>query len=400
MRRLVVSAACAVLLIAGTGTAAAETDPRQAALDSAVRAGNVGMIAIAADPAGRWRGRAGAGDVVTGAKPDIAGRFRVGSVSKTFTATLVLKLAAKGRLALDDPISKYLPGLLPYPEPITVRQLLQHTSGLPRDLAPEYTWMTLPEVDTERFVHFGEVEAIHDSTVQPLLFPPGTSWSYSNTGYNVLALLVEKLTGRRFEQVLADWITGPLHLTDTFLPRDFPFVPDPAVRGYEQLYPAPHGLTDVTAYNLSRYIGAGNIISSATDLNRFFHALLGGELLPAGLLAQMKTTVPWPGTNGRLGYGLGLMRLSLAGICGPGAPDVWGHGGDVPGYNTWSMSDETGARRITVASSPDLTASPEAASGRVLVMVTEFCTPDVPGAQANAARLQAAVQPAQGPRGW
>ncbi len=390
MRRLVVSAACAVLVLTGTGSAAAGTDPRQAALDAAVRAGNVGMIAAAADPAGRWRGRAGVGDVITGAKPDTGGRFRIGSVSKTFTATLVLKLAAKGKLGLDEPISKYLPGLLPYPEPITVRQLLQHTSGLPRDLAPQYTWTTLPEFDTERFVHFGEVEAIHDSTVQPLLFPPGTSWSYSNTGYNVLALLVEKLTGRRFEQVLADWITGPLHLADTFLPRDFPLVPDPALHGYEQLYPAPHALTDVTAYNLSRYFGAGNIISSATDLNRFFGALFGGEVLPADLLAQMKTTVPWPG-SGVLSYGLGLMRVSLASICGPGAPDVWGHGGDVPGYNTWSMSDETGTRRITVESSPDVTATPAASSARILAMVTEFCTPAVPGAEARAAQVQAAL---------
>jgi D-alanyl-D-alanine carboxypeptidase len=392
MRRWTVSAVCAALLVAGTGTASGAPDPRQAALDAAVRAGNVGMVAAAVDPGGRWRGRAGAGDVVTGAKPDTGGRFRVGSVSKTFTATLVLKLAAKGRLRLDEPIATYLPGLLPYPEPITVRQLLQHTSGLPRDLAPQYTWTTAEEVDTERFVHFGEVEAIHDSTVQPLLFPPGTSWSYSNTGYNVLALLVEKLTGRRFEQVLADWITGPLHLADTFLPRDFPLVPRPAIRGYEQLYPAPRGLTDVTVYNLSRYFGAGNIISSTADLNRFFHALLGGELLPAGLLAQMKTTVPWPGQGGLVGYGLGLMRLSLSGICGAGAPDVWGHAGDVPGYSTWSMSDEPGTRGITVASSPDLSASPAAASGRVLAMVTEFCTPALPGAQARVLQLQAAVR--------
>ncbi|WP_410590537.1 serine hydrolase domain-containing protein [Amycolatopsis sp. lyj-23] len=392
MRRLVVSAACAVLVCAGTGTAAAGVDPRQAALDAAVQAGNVGVVAVAADAAGRWRGRAGVGDVVTGAKPDTGGRFRIGSVSKTFTATLVLKLAAKGRLQLDHPVAEYLPGLLPYPEPITVRQLLQHTSGLPRDLAPQYTWTSLPELDTERFVHFGEVEAIHDSTVQPLLFPPGTSWSYSNTGYNVLALLVEKLTGRRFEQVLADWITGPLHLADTFLPRDFPLVPRPAVHGYEQLYPAPHGLTDVTVYNLSRYFGAGNIISSATDLNRFFHALFGGELLPPALLAQMKTTVPWPGQGGVLAYGLGLMRVSLSAICGPGAPDVWGHAGDVPGYSTWSMSDETATRGITVAASPDITATPAAAAGRVMAMVTEFCAPAAPGAQAHAGRLEAAMR--------
>lgn len=392
MRRLVAFAACTVLLFAGAGAAGAATDPRQTALDTAVQAGNVGMVAIASDPAGRWRGRAGVGDVTSGAKPNISGRFRIGSVSKTFTATLVLKLAAKGKLALDDPIAEYLPGLLPYPEPITIRQLLQHTSGLPRDLAPQYTWTTLPELDTERFVHFGEVEAINDSTVQPLLFPPGTDWSYSNTGYNVLALLVERLTGQPFERVLADWITGPLHLADTFLPRDFPVVPNPAMHGYEQLYPAPRGPTDVTLYNLTRYFGAGDVISSATDLNRFFHALLGGELLPAGLLAQMETTVPWPGQGGLLSYGLGLMRISLAPICGPGAPDVWGHGGDVPGYNTWSMSDVTATRQITVSSTPDLTAAPAASSDRLLAMVTEFCTPNLPGAQSRAAQLETAIR--------
>ncbi len=389
MRRLVISATCAVLVMATAGTAGAATDPRQAALDNAAQAGNIGIVAGASD---NWRGQAGVGDLASGAKPNPRGQFRIGSVSKTFTATLVLKLAAKGKLGLDDPISKYLPGLLPYPEPITIRQLLQHTSGLPRDLAPQYTWTTLPELDTERFVHFGEVEAINDSTVQPLLFPPGAGWSYSNTGFNVLALLVEKLTGRRYEQVLADWITGPLHFGDTFLPRDFPFVPNPAEHGYEQLYPAPKGPTDVTAYNLTRYFGAGDLISSTTDLNRFFHALLGGQLLPANLLTQMKTTVPWPGQAGLLSYGLGLMKLDLTGICGPGAPIVWGHGGDVPGYNTWSMSDENGTRQITVSSGIDITASPAADAGRILAMATEFCTPHAPGAQANARQLEAAVR--------
>jgi D-alanyl-D-alanine carboxypeptidase len=163
------------------------------------------------------------------------------------------------------------------------------------------------------------------------------------------------------------------------------------MHGYEQLYPTPHGLTDVTAYNLTRYFGAGDIISSAADLNRFFHALLGGQLLPPALLAQMKTTVPWPGQGGLLDYGLGLMRLSLTGICGPDAPVVWGHGGDVPGYNTWSMSDETGTRQITVASNLDVTAPTAAAADRLLAMVTEFCTPSVPGAQARAARIQSAT---------
>jgi D-alanyl-D-alanine carboxypeptidase len=360
----------------------AAVDPRRAAMDAAVAEGVPGMLAVAKDG---WRGTSGVGDIRTGAKPDPSGRFRIASVSKSFVATLVLKQVVAGRVRLDDPISRYLPGLLPYPEPITVRQLLQHTSGLPRDLAIQYSWASLPEIDTERFVHFGETEAVHDSTIQPLLFPPGTSWSYSNTGYNVLAMLVEKVTGKRLERALADSITGPLHLRDTFLPRDFPFLSDAATHGYEQIYPT--GPTDVTSYNYSRYFGAGNIISSATDLNRFFHALLGGDLLPPDLLAQMKTTVPARGPDGSYAgfdYGLGLMRIPLQGICGKDLA-VWGHGGDVFGFNTWSMSTERPDRQITTVANLDVTASPAAAGRRILVMVNEFCTPQIGGQVAVAA---------------
>jgi D-alanyl-D-alanine carboxypeptidase len=369
-------AVVAVVLVGFSTPAHAAVDPRQAAMDSAVQAGIPGMVAVARDG---WRGTSGTGDIHTGAKPDPSGRFRIASVSKSFVATLVLKQVAAGRVRLDDPIARYLPGLLPYPEPITVRQLLQHTSGLPRDLAVQFTWASLEEIDTERFVHFGETEAVHDSTIQPLLFPPGTSWSYSNTGYNVLAMLVEKVTGKRLERVLAEAITGPLHLRDTFLPRDFPFLPDAATHGYEQLYPT--GLTDVTIYNYSRYFGAGNIISSASDLNRFFHALLGGQLLPPDLLAQMKTTVPARNPDGSYpgyDYGLGLMRIPLQRICGKDIA-VWGHGGDLFGFNTWSMSTESADSQITTLANLDITATPDAQGKRILVMVNEFCTPQVTG---------------------
>jgi D-alanyl-D-alanine carboxypeptidase len=388
MRRFVTMIVAVSVVSAGlAGPAYAVVDPRQAAMDATVRAGIPGMLAVARDSGRGWRGTSGVGDVRSGAKLDAEGRFRIGSVSKTFVATLVLKLVAAGRLRLDDPISNYLPGLLPYPEPITVRQLLQHTSGLPRDLAVQFSWATLEEVDTERFVHFDETEAVHDSTIQPLLFPPGTSWSYSNTGYNVLAMLVEKLTGKRLERALADGITGPLRLRDTFLPRDFPFVPDAATHGYEQLYPT--GLTDVTTYNYSRYFGAGDVISSASDLNRFFHALLGGDLLPPDLLSQMKTTVPALTPDGQYAgfdYGLGLMRIPLHGICGTDQV-VWGHGGDVFGFNTWSMHTEHADQQITTLANQDLTAPPDAAGRRILVMVNEFCTPVLPAQQLAASKI-------------
>ncbi|RSM54209.1 serine hydrolase [Amycolatopsis sp. WAC 01376] len=373
MRRSFVAIACAALLsvTAFPAVAAEKTDPRQAAMDAAVAAGIPGMVAVSDG----FRGVSGVANIERPGKPDASGRWRIASVSKVFVATLVLQLVAEKRVGLDEPVQRYLPGLLPYPEPITVRQVLQHTSGLPRDLAPEDSWATGPEIDTERFEHFDSDDQIHLSvTKQPLQFKPGTSWAYSNTGYNVLALLVEKTTRKPLERALAERITGPLHLRDTSLPRDFPFLIGAAARGYEQLYDAPRGLTDVTTYNYSRYYGAGGMVSSGKDLNRFFEALLGGRLLPADLLAQMKKTVP----AGGMEYGLGLMKVNLksAGICAEDVT-VWGHGGDLPGFATLSFRDESG-KNISTLATVDLTASPEAALKRQLPMISEFCAPVIP----------------------
>ncbi|WP_410604563.1 serine hydrolase domain-containing protein [Amycolatopsis sp. lyj-90] len=373
MRRSFVAIACAALLsvTALPAAAAGKTDPRQAAMDAAVAAGIPGMVAVADG----FRGVSGVADITRPGKPTASGRWRIASVSKVFVATLVLQLVAEKRVGLDEPVQRYLPGLLPYPEPITVRQVLQHTSGLPRDLLPEDSWASGPEIDTERFEHFDSDDEIRLSTSkQPLQFKPGTSWAYSNTGYNVLALLVEKTTRKPLERVLAERITGPLHLRDTSLPRDFPFLIGAAARGYEQLYDAPRGLTDVTTYNYSRYYGAGGMVSSGADLNRFFEALFGGRLLPADLLAQMKKTVPAAGME----YGLGLMKLNLKEL-GACAEDItiWGHGGDLPGFNTLSFHDESG-KNISTLATVDLTASPDASLKRQLPMVNEFCTPVIP----------------------
>ncbi len=373
MRRSFVAIACAALLsvTALPAAAAGKADPRQAAMDAAVAAGIPGMVAVADD----FRGVSGVANITRPGKPTASGRWRIASVSKVFVATLVLQLVAEKRVGLDEPVQRYLPGLLPYPEPITVRQVLQHTSGLPRDLLPEDSWATGPEVDTERFEHFDSDDEIRLSTSkQPLQFKPGTSWAYSNTGYNVLALLVEKTTRKPLERVLAERITGPLHLRDTSLPRDFPFLIGAAARGYEQLYDAPRGLTDVTTYNYSRYYGAGGMVSSGADLNRFFEALFGGRLLPADLLTQMKKTVP----AGGMEYGLGLMKLNLKEV-GACAEDItiWGHGGDLPGYNTLSFHDESG-KNISTMATVDLTASPDASLKRQLPMINEFCSPVIP----------------------
>lgn len=388
------------LLVPGSALATADSrtpawERVQASMDATVQAGTPGMIANVRDEDGSWSSSAGVADVRTEHTPDADGRFRVGSVSKTFTATLVLQLAQEHRIGLDDPIQQYLPGLLPYREPITIRQLLQHTSGLPRDLPERDTWANLPEVDTERFVHFDPAEVVKSSTSQPLEFAPGTDWGYSNTGYIVLAMLVEKTTGKPIERVLAQRIQRPVGLADTSLVRDFPFLPGRAARGYEQLYEPPQGLTDVTTYNLSRYVGAGTVVSTGADLNRFYRALLGGTLLAPDMLAQMKTTVPATTPDGQYAgydYGLGLFRFSLSRICSDG-PAVWGHNGSVPGYTTWSMHTADGTKQISTMSSQSVTATEEQSSEALLTMASEFCRPDA----ASTAAKQWAASTAQAP---
>ncbi|WHT23212.1 serine hydrolase [Crossiella sp. CA-258035] len=350
-RALTVLGVCALAVSVVTPTATADPSRLGPALRAVVAAGVPASYAEAVTGGSPERGVAGTAELGQARAPNPKGRFRVASVTKTFVATVVLQLVGEGKLGLDDPVAGHLPGLLPYPEPITVRQLLGHTSGLPRDIAH---WTTLAEVDTLRFQRFGPEQLVRESTTgKPLLFAPGTSFSYSNTGYTVLGLLVEKLTGRPFAVELARRITVPLGLRDTEFPAHQPFLLRPAARGYEQLYPDKPP-TDVTTYVMSRVWASGNLISSARDLNRFFAALLAGDLLPPAQLREMTTARP--NALGPFGYGLGLM--TVAGPCG--GPDWWGHGGDFAGFNTWSMHTRAADRQISAGMSMDLTAPPAA----------------------------------------
>lgn len=202
--KLLIAALCTALPLTAQGAAGAvgtaPPPPPRAELSAALRAvtdaGSPGAVARVRDAGGRWQGRSGVADIRRQAPPSPSGQVRIASISKSFLATMVLQLVDEGRLGLDDPVGRHLPGLLPYPERITIRQLLQHTSGLPRGLPPEHSWASLSEIDTERFVHFAPEQVVRLSTSRPLLFPPGTGWSYSNAGYTALAMLVERVTGQ------------------------------------------------------------------------------------------------------------------------------------------------------------------------------------------------------------
>jgi D-alanyl-D-alanine carboxypeptidase len=263
-------------------------------------------------------------------------RFRVGSVTKTFVAVLVLQLVAEGRVALDDTVEDWLPGVVPGGSAITVRQLLAHTSGL-------YDYVEDPRVFApyaQDPAHAWSPQELVDIAVEhPAAFPPGERYEYSSTNYLLLGLIVESATGRSLAGELRTRIFAPVGLTRTsFSPR---YVRGPYVHGHRA--PSHQGVVTGPPRDTSREAAtwtwaAGAIVSTAEDLRRFFAALLGGRLLPARLLDEMETLGP----AGRLRYGLGLAAFTTP--CG----DAWGHTGNAQGTVTVAWNRRDASRQVVL----------------------------------------------------
>ncbi|MBU6534352.1 beta-lactamase family protein [Streptomyces sp. A108] len=300
---------------------------------------------------------AGAGDLETGASVPVNGQVRAGSNTKSFTAAVVLQLVGEGKVKLDEPIETYLPGLVRGDgidgNRITVRNLLQHTSGL-----PDYVQALGADPFDIRDTYYNPRDVLDLALSQKAAFEPGAQWQYSNTNYVLAGLLVEKVTGRPFGEEITHRIIEPLGLKDTY----WPGTGERGIRGehpkgYAAATPgAP--LEDITRLDPSQAWAAGQLVTTPRDLNRFFSALLDGDVLGAAELKEMTTTVPVtegapaPGT----GYGLGLFSTPLS--CGG---ELWGHGGSIHGYETYGGATEDGraATVATTALSSSVAADPE-----------------------------------------
>ncbi|MFD3538180.1 serine hydrolase domain-containing protein [Streptomyces sp. NPDC058662] len=326
--------------------AAAGPDTVQQGLNALVRSdGLPAALASVQDRGGRTRTyTAGVGDIATGAKVPRDGQVRMGSNTKTFVAVVVLQLVGEGKIGLDDTVDTHLRGLLRGEGidagRITVRQLLQHTSGL-----PEYGTYIPDDVLAHRY--FEPRELLDIALEHKAVFEPGKRWSYSNTNYVVAGLLIQKVTGRPLAEEIDRRIVRPLGLRHTYFPAaGDKTLREPHPKGYRRDAPgAP--LRDSTEIDPSAGWAAGQMVSTNSDLNRFFTALMDGDLLPAAQLAQMRTTVPIEGTE--FAYGLGLMRrpLSCGGV-------YWGHGGDIVGYETrGGVTDDGRAANVAVTMVPD-----------------------------------------------
>ncbi|MBZ4223146.1 serine hydrolase domain-containing protein [Bacillus wiedmannii] len=333
-----------------TSTQRDRNSVKQAVRDT-LQLGFPGILAKTSEGGKTWSYAAGVANLSSKKPMKTDFRFRIGSVTKTFTATVVLQLAEENRLNLDDSIEKWLPGVIQgngYDDKqITIRQVLNHTSGI-----AEYTRSkSFNLMDTKK--SYRAEELVKMGISMPPDFAPGKSWSYSNTGYVLLGILIETVTGNSYAEEIENRIIEPLELSNTFLPGNSSVIPGTKhARGYIQLDGASEP-KDVTYYNPSMGSSAGDMISTADDLNKFFSYLLGGKLIKEQQLKQMLTTVP-TGEAALGRYGLGIYETKL-----PNGVSIWGHGGSIPGFVTFAGGTLGGKHTLAVnlnslnAESPD-----------------------------------------------
>ncbi|MFI9642714.1 serine hydrolase domain-containing protein [Micromonospora sp. NPDC051925] len=291
-------------------------------------------------PDGCWTGATGVRDLRSQAPVPSHARFRVGSVTKVFTAALVLQLAAEGRIDLDGTVQRLLPGLLPADYPtVTVRQLLDHTSGLPSPTVPhDIEWQLV-----HRYDRWTPQQLVRLGLENPREFEPGEKQHYTNMGYIVAGLLIEKVTGHSYATELDRRIARPLGLRDTYAPSDDPTIRGPHAHGYQTVVrDGRTELVDVTNWSQTFTPASGNVISSLTDLDTFYTALFAGRVVPAAQLTVMFTLPTVPDVDGGPArYGAGLTAYPL-----PDGETLWIKTGSRYGYLAAVASTRDGRFRV------------------------------------------------------
>ncbi|WP_227979368.1 serine hydrolase domain-containing protein [Nocardia spumae] len=322
----------------------------QQALEAIVTSGITGITLRVNDERGEWTGSAGVAELGGTATPPIDGHVRIGSNTKTFVATLVLQLVAEGKIELDAPVAEYLPEF-GFDTRITVRMLLQHTSGVfnfTGEYYPDGTVATgIPATTAgkewvdNRFTTYRPEELVTLAVSKPSRFEPGTGWSYSNTNYVIARLLIEKISGRSFAEELQRLIVGPLGLAGTVAPTTETDIAAPHAHAYYRYSDDGQEQTvDVTLHNPSWISSGGDMISTSEDLATFISALVGGALLPSELLTEMYAGRPTgiPGMD----YGLGVF-VQDTGIGGT----VITHNGGAAGHAALMFSTPDGSTTLT-----------------------------------------------------
>ncbi|WP_234433383.1 serine hydrolase domain-containing protein [Streptomyces sp. NRRL WC-3549] len=314
-------------------------------------AGVTGVSVRLETPRGTVTARSGVGDLIVRRPVPKDGYLRLGSITKTFVATVVLQLADEKRLTLDQTVEQLLPGVVSGAgndgRTITIRDLLRHTSGLYDYTADVFPGPSAHTYHTNRWQAYRPEQLVAMAMRHEPGFPPGTDWAYSNTNYVLAGMIVQKVTGRSWEQQVHDRVLRPLGLRHTDTPGTWPLLPHPHAANYQQFAEDGPMIDTTLPYRPFDSGADGSMTGTARELNHFFTALVGGRLLTPAALAAMRTAVPVPQDSGhpagtRDGLGLFLTPLSCGG-------DYLGHGGSGLGYLVRTATTTDGRRAVTVS---------------------------------------------------
>jgi D-alanyl-D-alanine carboxypeptidase len=368
MTRAILASVAAAAILAGAA-AAAPTAPSvlQQDVDALVAAGAPGVILLVRDGDKTTRLTAGVGEIATNTPMNAADRYRIASLTKTYVSTVVLQLVGEGKLRLNDTVEHWLPGLVPNGGKITIRELLNHTSGLAdHERDPD---VLAPYQGGDLSYYWSPTRLVEIAVSRPTRFPPGETKvaSYSSTNYVLAGLIVQRATGNNIGTELRRRIFRPLHLAGTSYPTSGTQLPSPYAHGYFMLGQPP--LTDLSGFSPSLSGAAGAIVSTVGDVATFYRALLSGRLLKPAQLATMKTTLVNPAADlhQRMGYGLERFPAS----CGI----AWGHSGSFPGYWGHAWSSANGARQAVMMVNIDPEAvGPSAMTAFYKVLDAAYCS--------------------------
>jgi D-alanyl-D-alanine carboxypeptidase len=357
IRAILTASVVAAAVVVGA-PAAAPTAPStlQQDVDALVAAGAPGVILLVRDGNKTTRLTGGVAEIATKTPMKAVDRYRIASLTKSYVAAVVLQLVGEGKLRLNDSVERWLPGLVPNGRNITIRQLLNHTSGLAdHERDPD---VLAPYLSGDLAYYWSPTRLVEIAASRPTRFPPGETKvaSYSSTNYIIAGLIVERATGIKIETELKRRIFRPLHLTATSYPTNETQLPSPYAHGYFILGQPP--LTDLSAFSPSLSGAAGAIVSTVDDVAAFYRALLSGRLLKPAQLATMKTTLVNPAADlhQRMGYGLERFPASCA--------IAWGHSGSFPGYwgHAWSSANGKRQAVLTVNIDPEAVSPPAVAA--------------------------------------
>ncbi|MFE2125680.1 serine hydrolase domain-containing protein [Streptomyces amritsarensis] len=316
--------------------------------------GPPGVIAVLRDGDRSEVYRAGVADVESGRPPSATDHMRIASVAKAFSGAVALSLVDRGRLSLDATIGEVLPDQPDQWHEVTLRQLLNHTSGLP-DYSASQGFIDIVSENPRH--HFDSRHLLDFVAEEDLEFEPGSRYQYSNSDNIAVALMAEAATGRRYETLLRELVYRPLGLTATSLPQGYR-LPEPFLHGY-QIDPQ-EGPVDVSeAVSASGAWAAGGIVSTPEDLTAFIRGYTGGALVSERTRHEQFRFIPGalsqPPGPGRTDAGLALYRYTTR--CGT----VYGHTGNTPGYTQLAAATADGKRSLTfsITTQTSLTNNPE-----------------------------------------